>query len=336
MSSVQHSAVQTDSPAPRVSVIIPAYLTAPFISGTLDSVFAETFSDYEVIVINDGSPDTADLEAALQPYMTRIRYLTQENKGPSGARNTGIRHARGEFLAFLDSDDIWLPDYLEAQVRFLDRHPEVDVSIADALRFDGTTGETTWRMLKSGGPRILAFAEMLRREGGQLPSASMVRRLRVIEVGMFDEQLRMAEDLEFFVRICFPDRAVGYLCQVLVKYRQRPGSLTSDPGNRNWRIAEGQALRRLGEKLDLTEAQRTLLTEEIGAADAALALSDAYRHISEGEFGKAGQCFRSANAYYGDPRVTVASVCLNAFPRLTARLLNWHWRRRSDAANQAL
>ena len=87
--------------SPLVSVIIPAYDVAEFIGDALNSVFAQTFSDFEVIVINDGSPDTAKLERVLGPYMSRIVYLKQENRGVSAARNTGIAAARGSLIAFL-------------------------------------------------------------------------------------------------------------------------------------------------------------------------------------------------------------------------------------------
>jgi len=327
MSSAGSEARPPEKPTPKVSVIIPAYNTAPFIAETLDSVFGQTFRDFEVIVINDGSPDTADLEAALQPYMSRIRYIKQENRGLPGARNAGIRLARGELLAFVDSDDIWMPDYLAAQVQFLDSHPRVYASISDALLF-GSGGDVVWKMLKQGTGPVLGFEQMLKRQGGQLPSATVARRQRVLEIGMFDEQTRIGEDVEFCVRLCFPEGAIGYLGRVLVKYRQRPGSLTEDPRRRKWLIAEIQSLRRLGETLDLTEAQRKLLEDEIAAATAAVALGDAYHHISEHEFGPAVECFRSANAYYRDPRISVASFCLNAFPRLAGPVLNWRFKRR--------
>jgi glycosyltransferase involved in cell wall biosynthesis len=90
---------------PTISVIIPSYNTAPLIANCLDSVFAQSFSDFEVVVVNDGSPDTAKLEEALRPYLEKIVYIVQENKRAAGARNTAIGKARGEFLAFLDSDD---------------------------------------------------------------------------------------------------------------------------------------------------------------------------------------------------------------------------------------
>src|SRR6185369_5886632 len=101
---------------PKVSVIIPAYNIASFIVETLESVFAQTFTDYEVIVVNDGSPDTENFEGALRPYLDRIVYLKEENGGASVARNAGLQAARGEFVAFLDGDDVWLPNYLEAQM----------------------------------------------------------------------------------------------------------------------------------------------------------------------------------------------------------------------------
>jgi glycosyltransferase involved in cell wall biosynthesis len=322
MSSSGSEATPPETPTPRVSVIIPAYNTAPFIAETLNSVFGQTFRDFEVIVINDGSPDTAELEIALQPYVARIRYIQQENRGLPGARNAGIRVAHGELLAFVDSDDLWMPDYLSAQVEFLDNHPHVCGSISDAVLF-GSGEEVVWKMLKEATGPVLGFEEMLKRQGGQLPSAMVVRRQRVLDIGLFDERIRIGEDIEFCVRLCFPDGAIGYIGRVLVKYRQRPGSLTEDPRRRKWVVAEIDSLRRLGENLALSPAQRKLLDDEIAAAVAALALSDGYHHVSEQEYGPAVQCLRSANAYYRDPRISVAAFCLNAFPGLAGRLLNW-------------
>ena len=106
--------------SPLVSVIIPAYKVAPFINETLESVFAQDLNDFEVIVINDGSPDTEDLEVALEPYKERITYLKQANLGAGAARNAGLRAARGTYVAFLDGDDIWFPIFLSEQIRFLE------------------------------------------------------------------------------------------------------------------------------------------------------------------------------------------------------------------------
>ena len=107
---------------PTVSVVIPAFNSARDIAVALDSVFAQSFDRIEVIVVNDGSDDTEMLEVALAPYISRIRYIVQTNQGAGAARNAALRAARGEYIAFLDADDRWLPGFLREQVRYLDAH----------------------------------------------------------------------------------------------------------------------------------------------------------------------------------------------------------------------
>ena len=125
-------AAQTN-PAPKVSVIIPSYKTADLIAACLDSVFAQTYSDFEAIVVNDGSPDTPELEKVLQPYMDRIVYIKQENKRAAGARNNAIRQARGEFVAFLDSDDTWFPNHLASQMQLFAEDSSLDLVYCDGI-----------------------------------------------------------------------------------------------------------------------------------------------------------------------------------------------------------
>jgi glycosyltransferase involved in cell wall biosynthesis len=132
-------------PADLVSVIIPAYNAAPYIKDALDSVFAQTYPHYQVIVVNDGSPDTPALEQVLQPYIHHVTYITQENRGLAGARNTGIRATNGSLVALLDADDIWKPDYLE-EPGFYTSTLNMTSSIAmlefSAIRF--TTARSIW------------------------------------------------------------------------------------------------------------------------------------------------------------------------------------------------
>ncbi|MGH8106872.1 MAG: glycosyltransferase family 2 protein, partial [Arenimonas sp.] len=106
------------SNAPAVSIIIPAYNLAPYIAETLDSVFAQTCRDFEIIVINDGSTD--DTEERIAPYRNRIVYIRQENRGVMAARNVGLQAARGRYIALLDGDDLWLPNFLEVLVGMLE------------------------------------------------------------------------------------------------------------------------------------------------------------------------------------------------------------------------
>ncbi|HEX3101799.1 MAG TPA: glycosyltransferase family A protein, partial [Pyrinomonadaceae bacterium] len=122
-----------DTP-PKISVVIPAYNVAKFISETLDSVLAQKYREHEIIVVNDGSPDTEQFERAIRPRLEDIIYIKQRNAGAGSARNTAIEHARGHIIAFLDGDDVWLPDFLASQYVFLERNG-LDMAYCDASLF---------------------------------------------------------------------------------------------------------------------------------------------------------------------------------------------------------
>ena len=129
---------------PSVSVVIPAYNVASFIAETLESVFAQTWTDFEVLVINDGSPDTAALESTLAHYAHRIRYVVQKNGGPSSARNHGIQIAAGKWVAFLDGDDLWDPTFLQSQME-LAASQNLDLVYCDMRYFgEGLPPVATW------------------------------------------------------------------------------------------------------------------------------------------------------------------------------------------------
>src|SRR5262245_35449898 len=118
-------AITVSSPThhPEVSVIIPAYNAAADIGDALASVFEQTITACEVILVNDGSPDTPALERAIAPYSSRLRYIVQPNAGAAGARNTGILAAHAPCLAFLDADDRWEPTFLASQLTYLRQRP---------------------------------------------------------------------------------------------------------------------------------------------------------------------------------------------------------------------
>src|SRR5262244_3185791 len=132
---------RTDSRrSPLVSVVIPAYNCSSYIREALESVFANTFTDHEIIVINDGSSDTAELERALERYRPQIIYLPIPNGGPSAARNAGISIAQGRFIAFLDCDDVWHPEFLARQIESLERDA-LDLVCSDMVMFGPNLGE---------------------------------------------------------------------------------------------------------------------------------------------------------------------------------------------------
>ena len=191
---------------PRVSVIIPTYNCAQYIGVAVESVLAQTFADYELIVVDDGSTDeTAD---TLKPYEGRITLIHQENQERSAARNTGIRASSGQYIAFLDSDDIWQPNKLKRQVAILDQYPEVVLTYCQALYVDidgrpvefvGETasGESGSEIIVADLSRNLLLGNVIS-GGGSTP---MVRRAALEEVGLFDEILSYAEDWDMWMRL---------------------------------------------------------------------------------------------------------------------------------------
>jgi glycosyltransferase involved in cell wall biosynthesis len=208
-------------------VIIPAYNASPYIKETLDSVFAQTYRHFEVIVINDGAPDTLALEEVLLPYRDRVVYLTQENRGLGGARNTGLRAATGDLVALLDADDIWMPDYLQEQTHFLREHPDIDLVYCNSMLF----GDSIY-----DGKEFMAICPS---EGEVTPAALISRRCHVFvsvtartdalaSVG-FDESLRSCEDFDCWLRFTAAGHKIGYQRKLLVRYRKHRASLSANP-----------------------------------------------------------------------------------------------------------
>src|ERR1700733_3313612 len=211
---------------PAVSVIIPAYNTADYIAETLDSVFAQTFQNFEVIVINDGSPDTAALELRLRPYLERVLYLKQQNRGPGSARNLGIHHARGEYLAFLDGDDCWLPEYLAEQIKLFDDCPSLAMACSDTRLFGDTpfANRTFWQLYP---PRIPAtFERLLAGDSSIVTSCTIARTESIREAGLFDENFIRAEDLDLWLRVAHRGGNVAIQRKVLGRRRVHSGALT--------------------------------------------------------------------------------------------------------------
>src|ERR1035437_5179427 len=173
---------------PLVSVIIPFYDADDHIGAALESVFAQSFQKFEVIVVNDGSPDNEPLQRALRPYLSRIIYMSQENRGPSAARNAAIRRAQGELLAFLDSDDTWLPEYLSEQTKLLQASPSLDLIYCDAFLVGDpvSAGKTFMQICPSNGP--VTFKSLLTEETQVPTSGTVARRECVISAGLFDER----------------------------------------------------------------------------------------------------------------------------------------------------
>jgi glycosyltransferase involved in cell wall biosynthesis len=301
--------------SPLVSVIIPAFNAAGHIVAALESVFAQSFTDYEVILVNDGSPDTEQLEQAIQPYVSRIAYLAQENRGPSAARNLGIRHARGEWLAFLDSDDAWLPHYLAEQLGFLRSGPALDMVYCDAT-LEGDTnaaGKTFMHLCPSTGP--VTFESLLVEQTQVITSGTVVRRRRVMAAGLFDEEIRCSEDHDLWLRVSHAGGKIAYQRTVLLRRTVRSDSQGSAPGS--LLAGEIQSLRKLDRDLDLGPRRRALLAERLRKIQAALAVNEGKVFLLAGEPEKAYESLSRAYALAPVPKLRVVLVGLRIAPRLT-------------------
>lgn len=201
---------------PQVSVIIPVYNGEKYIAQALDSVFAQTFRDFEIIVIDDGSTDRT--ESILRQYGDKIVYLKNDHGGPASSRNLGISVARGDFIAFLDADDIWLPTKLERQVAFAALHPDFGIITTDAATFDHTgiteASAAAHKYIPSGHVlKELLFDNWIG------TSCAMVRHECFKSVGTFDQEAFVrGEDWVMWMRIAalYP---VYFLNEVLIHYR---------------------------------------------------------------------------------------------------------------------
>lgn len=203
------------SATPTVSVVIPAYNAAHTIAATLESVIAQTFTDFEVIVVDDGSTDgTGSIASDLDP---RVRCVRQENAGPCVARNRGVRECRADLIAFLDADDIWRPEKLRRQVSFMRRHPDIGVSYTAALRVDENLAELAYIPARTYNDYCEALLLHSTIVGGAC-SAAIVRRELALACGGFSTAYTQSEDWEYFIRLSRMTQ-FGPIDEPLVLYR---------------------------------------------------------------------------------------------------------------------
>jgi glycosyltransferase involved in cell wall biosynthesis len=214
---------------PRVSVIVPSYNAARFLPASLDSVIAQTYEDWEIIVVDDGSSDdTADVLACYQSRLKdKLRCIRKANGGPSAARNAGIRVAQGEIVALLDADDIWLPSRLSRSVEELDRDPEVGLVHARVARISvqGVVINEPFADSKYLAGRIAPY--IYTRRAHIMCVTVTFRRCAVDADDAFDERLRAAEDRDLWFRIAQTFK-VAYIDEILAQYRISPASVSKD------------------------------------------------------------------------------------------------------------
>ena len=204
---------------PRVSVVIPAWNAALFIEKTLASVAAQTFRDFELIVVDDGSTDATKeiADRFLKEKNLNGRRIRQENKKIAGARNAGIRAARAEFVSFLDHDDLWFPEKLESVMREFDLHSDADL----VCHHENVVKNGALVRVTRNGPWVENMYERLLFEGNALsPSAVTVKKAKLFEAGLFREnpEFNTVEDYDLWMRLAKVCR-MRFLDKVLGEYQ---------------------------------------------------------------------------------------------------------------------
>lgn len=221
---------------PAVTVVVPLFQTERYIGETLASVLAQSFADFEVIVVDDGSTDRGPAIARTTGD-ARIRVVTQRNRGLAGARNTGIRNASGRYIALLDADDRWHPDKLARHVAHLDANPSVGVSFSHSRLID-ETGASLGLVQTPSGRALTADEHFCNNPIGN-GSAPVLRKAVLDAVGFthadrgdtcwFDEDFRQSEDVECWVRIATTTPwAFACIDQPLTDYRVNAAGLSAN------------------------------------------------------------------------------------------------------------
>lgn len=208
-----------------ISVIIPNYNNAHYLASAIQSVLHQTFTDYEIIVVDDGSTDNS--KEVVAAFGDKVRYIWQENKGLAGARNTGIHAARGELIGLLDADDEWLPNYLENMILLSRRFPDAAVYYCSAQAMD-TEGKALPQVFGGPARQPESLYYTLLRANFLIPSTILMRRHVILDAGLFDQSLRSCEDWDLWLRI-LPSHPIVGTNECLVRYRIHGSSLSANP-----------------------------------------------------------------------------------------------------------
>ena len=301
---------------PRVSVVIPAYNSAEYVAETLDSALKQRFREHEIIVVNDGSPDSKDLERAIGPQLENLIYIKQRNAGAGVARNTGIEHARGDIIAFLDADDIWMPDFLASQFVFMERNA-YEMVYCDALLIGMQSAYRRTFMETAPSVGEANFDSILDLRCNVITSGTMARKSAIIEAGSFETERVRAHDFHLWLRMAKNGTKIGYQRKQLLKYRVHVDSLSGDAVSRVER--ERDAFERVAGTIDLTDEQRAIVRKRVEGLEADLAVEQGKALLLSGNFREAEAAFRAANNYRKSSKLAFVSLLTRFAPQMLLR-----------------
>ena len=259
---------------PKVSVLIPAYNCGAYLPAAIESVLTQSYRNFEIIVVNDGSID--DTEKVLLPYRNRLVYLASQNLGASAARNKGFAISRGDLIAYLDADDIWQRDKLAWQVELFEANPDIGVCFTDFTffgeQFEGDRGfkERDSALLSYPSRQIgtrshvltspLLLEDFLVHQAFPKPSVTMVRRECLDRVGGFDESLQVCEDTQMYLRLAKYFK-FAYVDEPLVRRRVRRDTLASSADSHRYAWVHIKMLENLENWIPLSVREKSIATK---------------------------------------------------------------------------
>ncbi len=304
---------------PLVSIIVPAYNVSDYIGEALASIFIQDFDDYEVIIVDDGSSDIPQLEKALAPYRDRINYIRQNNRGVAAARNTALRAARGELIALLDADDLWLEGKLSEQLEFM-KSGGYDMVYADALLFgDAPWPEGTTFMDRSPSNGEVSILGLLDNQVTPVVSTVIMRKDVVEKVGNFDDDRTLVEDYDLWLRMVGAGARIGYQKKVMAKYRYRSDSISST------RIKLHESALRVLQKtkrgMQLNAVETEALDRTAQRLETIVMLERGKDAIVSGEVEAARAILLKAKEMNSSWKIPAALLMLRMFPGLLQRYL---------------
>lgn len=300
---------------PLVSVIMPCYNNADYVSAALKSVLSQDYSNFEVIVVDDGSTDES--VKVLRQFGNKITIIQQANQGPAAARNSGIKAAKGQYIAFNDSDDFWLPGKLSAQISYLEQHPDIALCYCQWAVWDNKVPFTEMEARFSNEISTLQTDDnysgwlyiKLLKDSVIHTITAVVRRKVLDEVGLFNANYRIGEDHDLWLRISQKYPMVK-LKQVYAVYRDNPTSITKGVQKQNFSLLVLQsALTNYGLTCPSgAKISQDLVTEYLGTRH----FSYGYNAMIKGHRDKALQSFRGCIQcrYKVTKAIALSLICL--------------------------
>jgi glycosyltransferase involved in cell wall biosynthesis len=303
---------------PAVSIVMPAYNVAPYVGVAVRSALAQTFTDFELIVVDDGSRDeTAAIVNALGREDSRVRLVQQANRGLAGARNTALRASRGDLFALLDSDDAWEPQFLEEQLAILAARPDVDIVTGNGWYLDGPRHGQLARPYPDSRPDPV-LGSIIRDEWSVFIMSVMRRRVYTA-IGPFDEAMRSNEDYDFWLRAALAGFSFARNDRPLGHYRVRSDSLSAS----NVRMLRGilHVYRKLEPAILDRPAELAILEQQVLRFETELLAAEARLAIEIADFEAAREHLGALHARKGGAAIGVAHFLARWAPGTLKRVL---------------